>query len=76
MGIFKKVQNIFQNKNEKTNLSEQEVQKEKNTIISNNEDKLSKSLKKTKESFFGKLAKKYLVKIALMKQIWMILKKF
>ena len=51
MGIFKKVQNIFQNKNEKTNLSEQEVQKEKNTIISNNEDKLSKSLKKTKESF-------------------------
>ena len=55
MGIFKKVQNIFQNKNEKTNLSEQEVQKEKNTIISNNEDKLSKSLKKTKESFFGKL---------------------
>ena len=76
MGIFKKVQNIFQNKNEKTNLSEQEVQKEKNTIISNNEDKLSKSLKKTKESFFGKLAKKYQVKIALMKQIWMILKKF
>ena len=58
MGIFKKVQNIFQNKNEKTNLSEQEVQKEKNANISNNEDKLSKSLKKTKESFFGKLAKK------------------
>ena len=58
MGIFKKVQNIFQNKDEKTNLSEKEVQKDKNAIISTNEDKLSKSLKKTKESFFGKLAKK------------------
>ena len=58
MGIFKKVQNIFQNKDEKTNLSEKEVQKDKNAIISNNEDKLSKSLKRTKESFFGKLAKK------------------